>query len=54
MRETLSSLIKNPTWTLLDLTPGSKAIRCRFIYKAKKNEHGAVYRLKSHLVETGH
>jgi hypothetical protein len=36
------------------LTPGRKAIRCGWIYKAKKNEHGAVYRLKSHLVAKGH
>ena len=46
MREELSSLITNQTWTLVDLPPGRKAIRCGWIYKAKKNEHGAVYRLK--------
>ena len=33
---------------------GRKAIRCGWIYKAKKNEHGAVYRLKSRLVAKRH
>jgi hypothetical protein len=36
------------------LPPERKAIRCVWIYKAKKNEHGAVYRLKSRLVAKGH
>ena len=54
MREELSSLINNLTWTLVDFPPGRKAIRCDWIYKAKKNEHGAVYRLKSRLVAQGH
>jgi len=54
MREELSSLINNLTWTLVDFPPGRKAIRCDWIYKAKKNEHGAVFRLRSHLVAKGH
>ena len=28
MREELSSLINNQTWTLVDLPPGRKALRC--------------------------
>jgi hypothetical protein len=54
MREELSSLINNQTWTLVDLPPGRKAIRCGWIYKPKKKEHGAVYRLKSRLVAKRH
>jgi hypothetical protein len=54
MQEELSSLINNQTWTLVDLPPGRKAIHCGWIYKVKKNEHGAFYRLKSHLVAKGH
>jgi hypothetical protein len=54
MREELSSLINNQTWTLVDLPTGRKTIRCSWIYKAKKNEYGAVYRLKSRLVAKGH
>ena len=50
----LSSLMNNQTWTLVDWPPGRTAIRCGWIYKAKKNEHGAVYRLKSRLVAKGH
>jgi hypothetical protein len=50
----LSSLIYNQTWTLVDLPPERKAIRCDWIYKAKNNEHGAVYRLKSRLVAKRH
>jgi hypothetical protein len=53
MREELSSLINNQSWTLVDLPPGRKAIRCGWIYKAQ-NEDEAVYRLKSHLVAKGH
>ena len=54
MREELSSLINNQTWTLVDSPPGRKTIRCDWIYKAKKNEHGAVYRLKSRLLAKRH
>ena len=54
MREEHFSLIHNQTWTPVDLPPGRKAIRCGWIYKAKNNEHGAVYRLKSRLVAKGH
>jgi hypothetical protein len=54
IREELSSLIDNQTWTPADLPPGTKAIRCGWIYKAKKNDQGAVYRLKSRLVAQGH
>jgi hypothetical protein len=54
MREEFSSLMNNQTWTFVDLPPGRKAIRCGRIYKAKKNEHGAVYRLKSCLVAKRH
>ena len=54
MRDKLSSLNNYQTWTLIDLPPGRKAIRCGLVYKAKKNEHGAIYRLKSRLVAKGH
>jgi len=54
MREELSSLINNQSWTLVNLPPGGKAIRCAWIYKAKKSEHGAVYCLKSRLVAKRH
>ena len=54
MREELSSLMNNQTWTLVDFPPGRKAIRCGWIYKAKKNEHGAAYRLKRSLVAKWH
>jgi hypothetical protein len=40
MREELSSLINNQTWTLVDLPSGRKEIRCGWIYKANKNEQG--------------
>jgi hypothetical protein len=46
VREELSSLINTKL--------GRKAIRCGCIYKAKKNEHGAVYRLRSRLVAKRH
>jgi len=39
---------------LVDLPPGRKAMRCGWIYKAKKNDYGAVYRLKSRLVAKGY
>ena len=44
LREELSSLINNQTCSLVDLSPGRTAICCDWIYKAKKNENGAVYR----------
>jgi hypothetical protein len=51
MQEELSSLINKQTWNLVNLPPGRKATRSGWINKAKKNEHGAVNRLQSRLVE---
>ena len=54
MQEELSCLIYNQTWTLVDFRPGRKGRRCGWINKAKKNEHVAVYRLKSRRVAKAH
>jgi hypothetical protein len=54
MREELSSLINNQTWTLVDLSPPRKGIRFGWVYKANKKGQEAVYRLKSRLVAKGH
>jgi hypothetical protein len=39
MREELSSLMINQTWTLVELPSGRKAIRCGWIYMAKKRSN---------------
>jgi hypothetical protein len=53
-REKLSSLINNQTWSLVDLPPGRKLVSSGWLNKARKNEHGAIYSLKSRLVAKRH
>lgn len=48
------SLVSNNTWELADLPPGRKAIRCKWVFKIKRNSDGSVARLKARLVAQGY
>jgi hypothetical protein len=48
------SIIKNKTWTLVDLPPGRKAIGCRWVFKVKRNAAGDIERYKARLVAKGY
>lgn len=53
MQEEYESLIKNGTWSLVDLPPGKRALPCKWVFKSKTNEKGDIARFKARLVIKG-
>lgn len=53
MQEEFESLIKNNTWTMVELPENKTAIGCRWVYSVKQNPDGSVERFKSRLVAKG-
>jgi hypothetical protein len=53
-REEYESIMKNKTWTLVDLPPERKAIGCKWVFKVKYDAQGNVERYKSRLVAKGY
>lgn len=51
--EEYNSLLKNDTWTLVDLPPGRKAIQCKWVFKTKTDHEGNIERYKARLVAKG-
>jgi hypothetical protein len=54
MEEELKSITDNGTWTLTELPQSRKAIELKWVFKVKKNEHGALTHHKAHLVVKGY
>jgi hypothetical protein len=50
MMEEMDSIEENGTWSLIDLPPGRKPIGVKWVFKVKRDEHGAVYKHKAYLV----
>jgi hypothetical protein len=50
MMEEMMPIDKNDTWSLVNLPPGHQPIRVKWVFKVKRNEHGAVSKHKPHLV----
>ena len=53
MKEEMKSLKKNGTWELIDLPPGRKAVKCKWVYQLKFNAAGEPYQYKARLVAKG-
>ena len=53
-KDEIESIVKNKTWTLVDLPPNRKPIGCRWIFKIKHNASGNVERYKARLVAKGY
>lgn len=47
------ALMSTDTWTLTELPPGRKSIKCRWVYKTKYDANGNVDRHKVRLVVKG-
>lgn len=50
----LIALKENHTWQVVDLPHGKTPIGCRWVYKIKHKEDGAIKRFKSRLVAKGY
>ncbi|GKE80893.1 zinc finger, CCHC-type containing protein, partial [Tanacetum coccineum] len=49
----MDSLVSNNTWELSDLPFGSKAIRCRWVFRIKYHTDGSIQTFKARLVIQG-
>lgn len=54
MEEEFNSLQANQTWKLVDQPPGKTPIKCKWVYKTKRDTHGNVIRHKARLVAKGY
>ena len=50
----IESIMKNHTWELVDLPPGSKPLRCKWIFKSKMKTYGSIDKYKDRLVVKGY
>ena len=53
MQEEIDSLKRHGTWKLVDLPPGRKAVKCKWVYKVKHKADGSIERYKARLVAKG-
>ncbi|KAL0537146.1 hypothetical protein IC582_026116 [Cucumis melo] len=54
IKSELDSLTMNQTWVLVDLSMGSKLIRCKWIFKRKIKPNGSIEKYKARLVVVGY
>jgi transposase InsO family protein len=54
MDEEIRSLQQNNTWSLVDLPPGRKVLRGRWVYKLKRGPQGEIIRYKARWVVKGY
>jgi len=54
MNQEINFILKNNTWKLATLPRGQKAIRVKWVYKAKKNAKGEIERYKARPVVKGY
>ncbi|GKD61790.1 zinc finger, CCHC-type containing protein [Tanacetum coccineum] len=53
VNDEMDSIIGNNTWILVDLPPGSKAIKSKWILKRKLRVDGSIEKFKARLVAKG-
>ena len=54
MRDELTTMEDNNTWSIVALPPDKKSIGCRWVYTNKFNSDGSLARHKARLVENGY
>jgi hypothetical protein len=50
MQEEYESLLENQTWDLVPLPLGRKLVRCKWVYRTKREADGQVSRYKEILI----
>ena len=50
----VESILQNHMWELVDLPPGSKPLRCKWIFKKKMKADGSIDKYKARLVIKGY
>ncbi|KMQ91985.1 gag-pol polyprotein [Lasius niger] len=53
MRNEYDALLENKTWDLVDLPPGRKPLKCKWVFKTKRDSNNDVERYKARLVVKG-
>ena len=53
MSEEYRALMKNGTWTLVPPVSNANVVDCKWVYKLKRDQHGAIKRYKARLVAKG-
>ena len=53
MKNEIDSLMLNGTWVLTNLPPGEKPIKCKWVFKTKRDEYGNPVKFKARLVSKG-
>ena len=53
MLEEMKAIEENETWELVDPPPGCRPISLKWVYKVKRDEHGAIVKHKTRLVARG-
>ena len=53
MIDEYSALLRNNTWSLVDLPVGRKVIGCKWIFRVKENPDGSINKYKARLVAKG-
>ena len=53
MKHELESMVNNKVWDLIELPNGIKPIRCKWVFKTKKDSLGNIDRHKVRLVAKG-
>ena len=53
MLEEMKVIEENETWQLIDPPLGCHPISLKWVYKVKRDEHGAIVKHKAHLVARG-
>ena len=54
INDEVESILKNHTWELVDLPPGSKPLGYKWIFKKKMKADGSIDKYKSRLVIKGY
>ena len=53
MKDEMNSMASNGVWNLVELPDGAKAIRCKWVFKTKKDSLGNIERYKARLIAKG-